>query len=167
MKKIIVFILTIIMALSVTACSTAPETETIGTTEMTGNEFEINGTVKPVNNYYGIEDSFVLELHDMGYNNIDIYDTEDITESLLLSRTESDRVIVERCIGMVTNAEQQGDGVVLNAPDDHNYISYRNVDFKTCDGTIILTYLIYNPDTTYTDDIIERYDFCLDREYED
>ena len=48
-----------------------------------------------------------------------------------------------------------------------NKCSYNNVDFQTYDGTIILTYLVYNPNTTYTDDIIERYDFCLDREFED
>ena len=76
--------------------------------------------------------------------------------------------IVERAIGIVTNRERQGDGKILNTDDDYyNYISYRNVDFNTCDGTIVLTYLIYNPDTSYTDDIIERYDFCLDRNFED
>lgn len=110
----------------------------------------------------------MLDLHEQGYNNIDIYMIQrDITENLLLSRTEGNRLIVERAIGIVTNAERQGDGKILNAIDGCDYISYRNVDFQTCDGTIILTYLIYNPDTTYTDDIIERYDFCLDREFED
>lgn len=49
----------------------------------------------------------------------------------------------------------------------YDYISYNGIDFQTYDGTIILTYLVYNPNTTYTDDIIERYDFCLDREFED
>lgn len=168
MKKIIIFILTFVMALGVTACSTATETTNInGTTEMTGNKFEINGTVKPINDYRSIEDSFVQELHDKGFNNIDIYDTMNIAENLLLSRTEDDKLVVERAIGIVTNAESQGDGKILNAIDGYDYISYRSVDFQTYDGTIILTYLIYNPNTTYTDDIIERYDFCLDREFED
>lgn len=67
---------------------------------------------------------------------------------------------------MVTNRENAGDGIVLNA-DDEYYISYRGVDFPTCDNTIILNYFIYNPDTTYTDDIMERYDFVLSREIED
>lgn len=171
MKKIITFILTLVIALSITACTnTAPaevEPETIGTTAFTGNQFLINGTYRTVNDYYGIEDSFALELHEKGYNNIDIYDTRDITENLLESRTEGNRVIVERAIGIVTNAERQGDGKILNAIDGYDYISYNNVDFQTYDGTIILTYLVYNPNTTYTDDIIERYDFCLDREFED
>lgn len=171
MKKIITFILTLVIALSITACTdTAPskvEPETIGTTAFTGNQFLINGTYRTVNDYCGIEDSFALELHEKGYNNIDIYDTRDITENLLESRTEGNRVIVERAIGIVTNAVRQGDGKILNAIDSYDYISYNNVDFQTYDGTIILTYLVYNPITTYTDDIIERYDFCLDREFED
>lgn len=174
MKKIIVFILSLVIVLSATACSTAPAeenqntSEIIGTTSFYGMQFEINGTIQTINDYSGIEDSFVLEMHDKGYNNIDIYDTKDITENLLESRTESDRLIVERAIGIVTNRERQGDGKILNTDDDYyNYISYRNVDFNTCDGTIVLTYLIYNPDTSYTDDIIERYDFCLDRNFED
>ncbi|WP_295249887.1 hypothetical protein [Ruminococcus sp.] len=171
MKKITVFILTLVIALSITACTdTAPakvKPETIGTTAFTGNQFSINGTYHTVNDYYGIEDSFVLELHDKGYNNIDIYDTRDITENLLASRIEDNGIIVERAIGIVTNAERQGDGKILNAIDGYDYISYNGVDFQTYDGTIILTYLVYNPNTTYTDDIIERYDFCLDREFED
>lgn len=163
MKKIIAFILTLVIALSITACTnTAPaevEPETIGTTAFTDNQFLINGTYSTVNDYYGIEDSFALELHEKRYNNVDIYDTMDITENLLASRTEDNRIIVERAIGIVTNAERQGDGKILNAIDGCDYISYNNVDFQTYDGTIILTYLVYNPNTTYTDDIIERYDF--------
>lgn len=77
MKKIITFILTLVIALSITACTdTAPskvEPETIGTTAFTGNQFLINGTYRTVNDYCDIEDSFALELHEKGYNNIDIY----------------------------------------------------------------------------------------------
>ena len=97
-----------------------------------------------------------------------IYDTDELTAEILENRTKQDSIIIERVIGMVTNREQDGDGIVLNTSDTvYNYISYRSVDFETCDGTIILTYFVYNPGTDYVDDIMERYDFVLDREYED
>ena len=31
----------------------------------------------------------------------------------------------------------------------------------------MITYLMYNPETDYEDDIIERYDYVLDRNFED
>lgn len=30
-------------------------------------------------------------------------------------------------------------------------------------GTVFLSYMVYNPDNNYIDDIMERYDFILDR----
>lgn len=67
----------------------------------------------------------------------------------------------------MTKAERPGDGRILNTEDtQYNYISYSGVD-DTRDGTIILTYLLYNPGTDYEDDIMERFDFILDRSYED
>ena len=55
-------------------------------------------------------------------------------------------------------------GRILNCADpDYYYISYRSVeDFQ--EGDTILTYFIYNPDTNYTDDILERFDYVIDRE---
>jgi len=32
------------------------------------------------------------------------------------------------------------------------------------EGDTILTYFIYNPDTNYMDDILERFDYVIDRE---
>ena len=34
-------------------------------------------------------------------------------------------------------------------------------------GTVMLTYLLYNPDTSYEDDILERYDYILDDRFEE
>ena len=31
------------------------------------------------------------------------------------------------------------------------------------DGTVFLSYMVYNPDNNYIDDIMEPYDFILDR----
>lgn len=110
----------------------------------------------------------MLDLYENGYEYMLIYDTDELTAEILENRTQQDSIIIERVIGMVTNREQDGDGIVLNTTDaEHNYISYRSVDFETCEGTIILTYFVYNPGTDYVDDIMERYDFVLDREYED
>ena len=53
--------------------------------------------------------------------------------------------------------------IVKRIAPDYYYISYRSVeDFQ--EGDTILTYFIYNPDTNYTDDILERFDYVIDRE---
>lgn len=82
-------------------------------------------------------------------------------------RTESNEIIIERCIGIVTNADHVGDEQILNTDDSYyNYINYENEDFEINTGTIILSYFIYNPGTNEIDDIMERYDILLSREYE-
>lgn len=175
MKKIIACLMVFIMIISLCACGnnetaeqSSTDNEIIGETSFSGNTFIINGEPREVADYYGIEDAFVLELYENGYEHMLIYDTDELTAEILENRTQQDSIIIERVIGMVTNREQNGDGIVLNTSDtEYNYISYRSVDFETCDGTIILTYFIYNPGTDYVDDIMERYDFLLDREYED
>lgn len=169
MKKIITFILALIMAISFTACANKENTTTeiIGETSFPDTTFNVNGHTIDLP-FYGIEDAFILDMADLyGVNTkFYVYGTDELTTEILEHRTEKDGFIIERCIGMVTNRENAGDGIVLNANDEY-YISYRGVDFPTCDGTIILSYFIYNPDTTYTDDIMERYDFVLSREIED
>lgn len=91
---------------------------------------------------------------------IEIIDSADLSLEDLENR--EGKIIIEKCIGVVENSD--GDGKVLNCYDpDYDYISYRSVeDFQV--GDTILTYLIYNPDTTYTDDILERFDYVIDRE---
>ena len=175
MKKIIACLMAVIMIMSLCACGNNEATEQsitddgiIGETSFNCNTFVINGTEKEVADYYGIEDAFVLDIYQNGYEYMMIYDTEELTAEILENRTQQESIIIERVIGMVTNREQDGDGIVLNTKDtEYNYISYRSVDFETCDGTIILTYFVYNHGTDYVDDIMERYDFVLDREYED
>lgn len=178
MKKIVCFIMVFVLMFVMTACGNSPTEdasskpqdatgETIGETAFSGNTFIINGAECEVADYYGIEDTFMLELYENGYDNMLIYDMDDLTADILENRIQSDSIIIERCIGIVTNKEQAGDGIILNTAAEYNYISYRNVDFEIYSGTIILTYFIYNPGTDYVDDIMERYDFVLDREYED
>lgn len=172
MKKVISFIITLAMVVSLVACGTRNNetpAETIGTTSFPNAVYEVNGQQVELE-FYGIEDAFILELSEQyGEGTLfAIYGTDELTAEILEHRTEGDEIIIERCIGIVTNIDHAGDGKILNTNDDYyNYISYSGVDFETHDGTIILSYFIYNPGTNYTDDIMERYDFVLSREYED
>lgn len=91
---------------------------------------------------------------------IEIVDSADLSLEDLENR--KGKIIIEKCIGVVENSD--GDGRVLNCVDpDYYYTSYRSVeDFQ--EGDTILTYFIYNPDTNYADDILERFDYVIDRE---
>lgn len=103
-------------------------------------------------------------ISDSGLNNFRIYNASELTSEILENRTNSDTIIVERCIGIVTNEKRIGDGKVLNALDEnYNYISYMDVDGAK-EGNTIVTYLVYNPDNNFVDDIMERYDYILNKE---
>ncbi len=78
-----------------------------------------------------------------------IYNSSDLTEDILANR--QGKLIIEKCTGTVSDDEKNG---VL---EDGSYISYEDVDCAK--GDTITTYLIYNPDTNYTDDVVERFDF--------
>ena len=70
-------------------------------------------------------------------------------------------VFVERIIGKVK--DNNGNGKVLNLPKDadktFDYISYKGIDANK--GDIIVTYLLYNPETNGDDDIIARWDYVI------
>lgn len=78
-----------------------------------------------------------------------VYDSSELTEDILANR--QGKLIIEKCVGTVTDDEKNGN------LEDGSYISYESVDCTK--GDTIVTYLIYNPDTNYTDDVIERFDF--------
>lgn len=78
-----------------------------------------------------------------------LYDSSELTEDVLANR--QGKLIIEKCVGTVIDDEKNG------SLEDGSYISYESVDCTK--GDIIVTYLIYNPDTNYTDDVIERFDF--------
>ena len=68
--------------------------------------------------------------------------------------------IVERCFGIVTDAEN-GDGRLLNTYDSvFNYISYRSCGIELRTGMVVITYLVYPPHAE-CDEIIARYDFVF------
>ena len=139
------------------------EMNDISTREMSTTEmYRINGRLKPVNSYTALEREFISTLPEKGYVSSIIFDASELTTEMLESRTP-EVVIIERCISIVTNANEEGDGKMLNY-DGGYYIKH---DKGIEDGTIMLTYFVYNPNTQYYDDIIERYDFVLDTEYAD
>lgn len=109
---------------------------------------------------YGQEN---IELYDRISENLDIiqiYDTSDLSYEILSDRSENGIIIIEKIIGIVLNSD--GDGKILNTTDEQfDYISYKYVN-GVQEGDIILTYCIYNPDTDYTDDIINRFDYIID-----
>lgn len=78
-----------------------------------------------------------------------LYDSSELTEDILVNR--QGKLIIEKCVGKVTDDEKNG------SLEDGSYISYENVD--CIKGNTIVTYLIYNPNTNYTDDVIDRIDF--------
>ena len=82
-----------------------------------------------------------------------VYDSSELTEDILANR--QGKLIIEKCVGTVIDDEKNG--AIQNADSDYNYISYADVDCAK--GDTITTYLIYNPETNYTDDVIKRFDF--------
>lgn len=71
------------------------------------------------------------------------------------------KLIIERCIGEVINAET-GDGCVLGGDPEYNYISYMDVP-NIQNGDVICTYFVYNTESSEPDDILYRFDYVIDR----
>lgn len=78
-----------------------------------------------------------------------LYDSSELTEDILANR--QGKLIIEKCVGTVTDDEKNG------SLEDGSYISYESVDCTK--GNTITTYLIFNPETNYTDDVIKRFDY--------
>ena len=92
---------------------------------------------------------------------LEVYDSADLSYEELEHR--NGRLVIERCIGVVLNEEK--DGRVLNSYDDLDYISYARVDDAE-PGDVVLTYLVYNPHSSYLDDILVRVDYILETGHE-
>ena len=164
MKRLLICFIALLLMLLVCGCTATAPAEVNTPPDETGITLEKclkYGDYQWVE----IEDLFVEDvLAKMPYE-YELYDASELFAEVL--ETRNGLVIVERCIGFVTNKET-GDGRVLNALDEnYNYISYRSVTEDYCDGTVFVSYMIYNPENNYVDDIIERYDFVLSREWED
>ena len=120
--------------------------------------FEFNGHVRDIGDYSTTEEAFLK-----GNPDYVLYDASKLTTEILENRKGT--VIVERCVGLVTETHNNKHGIILN--DNDSYISYNGFEEKLCEGTIVVTYFVYNANNNYIDDITERYDFVVCREYED
>lgn len=106
-------------------------------------------TTDPVERYRELTDKMEI---------VQVYDSADLTFEMLQNR--KGKIIIEKCIGMVT--DDKGNGRLLNCKNpDYNYISYKSVENANI-GDVIATYFVYNPDTNIEDDIIERFDLIID-----
>jgi hypothetical protein len=158
MKRHLVFVVSLLLLI---ACGCSAKTEQAGS----ARQFKINGDYKKVGDYSETEERLFDELCTNGLDSYVLYDSSELTLEILENRNGI--TIIERCIGVVTD-KAAGDGKTLNAPDEMgDYIGYRSIGHKIYDGTVILTYFVYNPGNNYFDDITDRYDFVLCREWED
>jgi hypothetical protein len=173
MKKIIVLVMAAMTMVSIASCkgNTTTETSDTSTTEIitttmptTELQFRINGRLKPVNSYAKLEEEFIQTLFTKGNTAYAIFDASELTTEILENRTP-EVIIVERCISIITNEHKDGDARMLNYLEGNGYYIKHAEGYE--DGTIMLTYFIYNANTQYYDDIVERYDFVLDTEYVD
>lgn len=128
-------------------------------------DFEVDGRTISVGDYSKYEDEFIAEFEkSFSKDNYVIYDCSELTADILESR--KGKFVVERCIGIVT--DDVGSGRLLNYENpDFYYISYRTSVSNCKKGHIILSYMIYDPKSNYIDDIMKRYDFVINTEYED
>ena len=85
------------------------------------------------------------------------YNTEDLTYDILANRNGD--IIIEKMIGTVV--DKKGNGK-LYGMGKYNYISYKGVK-GIRKGDVVLTVVIYNPANNYEDDIVERFDYIIDR----
>lgn len=126
--------------------------------------YEVNGESLLINSddIYDIESKFIW-YSSRNFGNYRVYDSSSLTAEILEHRAGKGTVIVERCIGYVTDGKT-GDGLVINTDSKNNFISFKDVGLSYKTGTVFVTYMVY-ADNNYIDDA-ERYDFVLTRDYE-
>ena len=137
-------------------------------TEISAQDYIAVNDIQSIN-YYASENKLTIDTSTDSYdfeptvnvtssetetdNICQLYDSSELTEDILANR--QGKLIIEKCVGTVIDDEKNG--AIQNADSDYNYISYADVDCAK--GDTITTYLIYNPKTNYTDDVIERFDY--------
>lgn len=112
------------------------------------------------------EDELIADFSERYDGDVIIYNSNELSLEMLENRNGD--VIIERCYGLVTDKENGAGKVLYPYDEDYDYISYfRCKGFGIREGTLIMTYLVYNPDSNYCDDIIDRFDCLVSRELED
>ncbi len=89
------------------------------------------------------------------YGTFELYNTSDLSLEMLENRMKwSKKVIVEKIIAKVLDDD-------LNGEAEGFYINYSCVPGVKA-GDEVISYFVYNPETNYCDDIIERYDVIVE-----
>lgn len=127
-------------------------------------DFEVDGITITTGDYSSQEEEFLANFEEsVSESEYELYDCSELTAEILENR--NGKFIVERCIGIIM--DDNGSGRLLNYENpEFNYISYRTSVVNPKKGQIILSYMVYNPETNYTDDIMKRYDYVISKEYE-
>lgn len=86
-----------------------------------------------------------------------VYESKNLTTDVLEHRAQTHAVIVEKCVGVVV--DDDGNGMILNAMDSQDYISYKKSMPKQ--GTKIVTFNVFDPTNNAVDDIMLRIDLPL------
>lgn len=125
------------------------------------NNEDVAKVTEDLSIYRNISEDFDSELF---HNDEVVLETYEVTIDMLCSRCGKN-TIIEKCIGLCKDSK--GNGELINS-NLYNYISYKDVrDYssnkKVKKGDVVLTYLFYNPENNYCDDIMERIDFIIDR----
>lgn len=106
-------------------------------------------TINTSTDSYDFEPNVIPSKTETQDNICQVYNSSELTEDILANR--QGKLIIEKCVGTVTDDEKNGN------LEDGSYISYESVDCTK--GDTITTYLIFNPETNYTDDVIKRFDY--------
>lgn len=88
---------------------------------------------------------------------IEVVNSTDLTMEELAGR--NGKLIIEQVVGIVTNAET-GEGYIIGYPDYYmDYSMVKGIE----DGSVVCSYMVYNPDSNYEDDILIRFDYVIDK----
>ena len=152
-QKIVMVITAIIIATGIVGFTATREKSTPHTYDFNGGKITVD---------YSEAEEFFLKDFEKRYYLYRLYDAGNLTADILEHRNGD--VIVERCVGIVTDVET-GDGMILNSDPNSYYISYSRMDgVKT--GTVVVSYMVYSTTDNFIDGIEERYDYVISREYE-
>ncbi len=141
----------------ITVISSTFSVGSVGAAEKSVTKEDIQAVKNDLAIYEDIAKSFDSEIIRPGEK---LYNPDDLTQDILINRKKKNYIIAEKNISVCIDSN--GNGVILNTNSNYNYINFECCSQKIKKGDVILTYLFYNPDTSYIDDIIERIDNIID-----
>lgn len=90
-----------------------------------------------------------------------IIDASELSKQTLNRRADEELLVVER---VVSRINKDGKGEVVNTGGvGKDTLNFRHSGLPITEGDLMLTYRIYNPMTNDVNDVVNRYDYILDR----